>query len=547
MLVVQCSPPSPFANSLRPPLHSFLCQRAASLRSKDPRSHTKNSKNYNNVSWHGRRYLNSSCAVRSGATTTGNNNHHHHHQHQQQLNTKHSSSAESKLWSALSLLASTIGSKSKSLASTTANVTATANATAATASQINDKQVKHVYSASTSPSGLPLSKMFSVKFPLSIKQSFADYKRRNQLLDIQNDLLSLLKMENLTNLQMEVKKVPIYLDSAGRVIKHKDLLDPVSKPPGNLEFNYINEVCISSKNTSATDTSNVKHFILLHGYGAGLGFFIKNIEQLAQYLNLNPDQKWCIHALDLLGCGNSSRPEINYNTNNSLEAFETWFADSLENWRIQRNLDIPENNLVVAHSLGAYLSVCYNIKYPKTFKKLVLVSPAGMIKPMASKLRKAPKWFEYLWNKNVSPFALVRYTGPLGSLFVSGWTSRRFARLIKQEHDLLHKYAYGIFNARGSGEYFLNYVLSAGGVPRFPLVKNKERLSKITCDTEWLYGGNDWMDQRGGQIACKYLSENNGLKANLKIFEGCGHHIYLDDIKGFNNYLIEKMEMFAAE
>ncbi|GMM36715.1 carboxylic ester hydrolase [Saccharomycopsis crataegensis] len=402
---------------------------------------------------------------------------------------------------------------------------------------------KHQYKASTSPSGIPLSKFFSVKFPLPIMESFQDYKKRNQLLNIQDDLLTLLDMENLENLNMSVLKVPIHLDKEGRVIKIKDVMTDGTMRDAD---NYINEVCISPKNIDPQDKS-VKHLILIHGYGAGLGFYIKNLEKMAEFINqeiTKGSSKWCIHAIDLLGYGSSSRPKINYKTNNSLQTFEDWFVDSLENWRIQRQLNHYENNLVIAHSMGAYLSVCYNIKYPKTFRKLVLVSPAGMIKPATFDSKRIPGWFNYLWNKNVSPFALVRYSGPLGSFFVSGWTSRRFANLTHREHALLHRYSYGIFNARGSGEYFLNYVLSAGGVPRYPLVKNKTRLKQVSCETEWLYGDNDWMDSRGGLIATKFLTENNKLKAKVKIFEGCGHHIYLDDITGFNNYLLSQMKEF---
>jgi len=34
------------------------------------------------------------------------------------------------------------------------------------------------------------------------------------------------------------------------------------------------------------------------------------------------------------------------------------------------------------------------------------------------------KWFTYLWDANISPFSLVRWSGPLGPRLVSGWTSQ---------------------------------------------------------------------------------------------------------------------------
>ena len=60
-------------------------------------------------------------------------------------------------------------------------------------------------------------------------------------------------------------------------------------------------------------------------------------------------------------------------------------------------------------------------------------------------------WLVWLWDANVSPFSLVRLTGPLGPRFVSGWTSRRFNHLPPVEAQALHTYAYTLFRQRGSG------------------------------------------------------------------------------------------------
>lgn len=44
------------------------------------------------------------------------------------------------------------------------------------------------------------------------------------------------------------------------------------------------------------------NLVMLHGYGAGLGFFYRNYERLSR----RPG--WRLFALDMLGMGNSSRP-----------------------------------------------------------------------------------------------------------------------------------------------------------------------------------------------------------------------------------------------
>ena len=67
----------------------------------------------------------------------------------------------------------------------------------------------------------------------------------------------------------------------------------------------------------------MNRLIMSHGYGAGLGFYLKNFDALLAHDN------WVIHAVDLLGYGCSSRPEF---TAQSLEEVEAFSYDSF--WRM---------------------------------------------------------------------------------------------------------------------------------------------------------------------------------------------------------------------
>lgn len=69
--------------------------------------------------------------------------------------------------------------------------------------------------------------------------------------------------------------------------------------------------------------------VLLHGYGAGVGFWLLNLDALAAAHER-------VYAIDLLGCGRSSRPRFRAKTSEDAERF---FVDALERWRIQLNLD----------------------------------------------------------------------------------------------------------------------------------------------------------------------------------------------------------------
>jgi cardiolipin-specific phospholipase len=310
------------------------------------------------------------------------------------------------------------------------------------------------------------------------------------------------------------------------------------------------------------------NLVILHGYGAGLGFFYKNFEPLSRA------KGWQLYALDMLGMGRSSRPHFRVHGKTKEEqiaAAEDWFIDSLEEWRVKRNID---KMTLVGHSMGGYMAVAYALKYPGHLNKLILASPVGipedpyatqaaMPEPPASTLqneftqdqdtettkdkpdnnnflnartkaeaaakkadstqpadeeaaprRPLPKWLTYLWDANISPFSFVRWSGPFGPRLVSGWTSRRFSHLPADEAHALHDYSYSLFRLRGSGEYALAYILAPGAFARSPLIRRvggigRGKLADGTTENGvpvvLMYGENDWMDVKGGYAAKKKI------------------------------------------
>lgn len=380
-----------------------------------------------------------------------------------------------------------------------------------------------------------------------------------------------------------------------------------------------------------------QNLVMLHGYGAGLGFFYKNFEGLSRAIG------WKVYALDLLGMGRSSRPPFKVHTKDrqgSITEAENWFIDALEEWRVEKKI---ERFTLLGHSLGGYLAVAYALKYPGHLNKLVLASPVGipedpyavnadMPDPQISTLdnefsqdqneavngsnpnlpesledrdnnnflnarskaqangkhwnttaptaprKPLPKWLTYLWDANISPFSLVRWAGPLGPRFVSGWTSRRFSHLPPGEAQALHDYAYSLFRQRGSGEYALAYILAPGAFARSPLIRRIHGVGRqmITLDGSttsslaaaekrrengipvvMMYGENDWMDIGGGYAAEKKFEEekvrtlkdlpaeekakDNG-SAKVMVIKKAGHHVYLDGWKEFNEVMLKEMD-----
>ncbi|CDK28985.1 unnamed protein product [Kuraishia capsulata CBS 1993] len=391
------------------------------------------------------------------------------------------------------------------------------------------ESVRSPYRRSTPPAGLPLSKILSANsFPLSLTESFGHYMARHDLDMFQTDLLSTLPFYG-----QDASK----FDSCGRT---SEIVKTVIDDSGN----YINEFVMYPPGYDPAydqgSNSRYNHLVMVHGYGAGLGFFLKNFDQISA--PQNHKSEWVVHAIDLLGYGCSSRPDFPHNEPLESTKVEDWFTQSLQVWFDRRGLSgLPKDKVMMcSHSMGAYITAKLNMKSPNLFGKVLMVSPAGINEVNEETAPKIPKWFELLWNQNVSPFALVRYTGPLGSIFVSGWTSRRFSMdtITQQEQDLLHRYTYAIFNAKGSGEYVLNYLLRAGGVPRRPLIRE---ISKLKCDTVWLYGAEDWMDREAGQMCSEYISRTATHTSRYIELANAGHHLYLDDAERFNRIVIDEM------
>ncbi|KAG6036541.1 hypothetical protein E4U41_005610 [Claviceps citrina] len=375
----------------------------------------------------------------------------------------------------------------------------------------------------------------------------------------------------------------------------------------------LNEVCVERQGEQAQET-----LVMVHGYGAGLGFFFKNLEPISRVPGLR------LYALDMLGMGNSSRPAFRIRArgrDEKVDEAESWFVDALEEWRRARKI---ERFTLLGHSLGGYLAVSYALKYPGRLKKLILASPVGipedpyavnaaLPEPGESTVaneftqdqeqavsgaggqqqdtgnrqsvapkRPLPSWLVWLWDANISPFSIVRYAGPLGPRFVSGWSSRRFNHLPPDEAKALHDYSFSIFKQKGSGEYALSYILAPGAYARRPLINRIHQVGRqpipvsrtpsgATSPTPtketgipviFMYGENDWMDVAGGFAAEQKLKDaraqallhatdqerrhENG-SARVVIIPKAGHHLYLDNPDAFNEVICKEMEETKAE
>jgi cardiolipin-specific phospholipase len=512
---------------------------------------------------------------------------------------------------------------------------------------------------------------FDGLFPLGYKDGFSQWWASIPAAQAEHKVLSFIPFLQQPPTQLVTNSAPTSASTSAVSLEkphseqapHVTKTSSVEDPHGPRRW-HSRLVPLAGKNRALNEFSVERvgeaaeqNLVILHGYGAGLGFFYKNFEGLSRV------RGWQLYALDLLGMGRSSRPPFRIKAKTRQEQIteaEDWFVDSLEEWRVQKKI---ERFTLLGHSMGGYMAVAYALKYPGRLNKLILASPVGipedpyavdaaMPEPGSSTLAdeftqdqetettassnssigdsaKTPtkadnnnflnartkaekaavktndgastgsttspparkpmnKWFTYLWDANISPFSLVRWSGPLGPRFVSGWTSRRFSHLPATEARALHDYAYSLFRLRGSGEYVLAYILAPGAFARSPLIRRIHKVGRqpISGDEAnspvagspsepqsssnaeiksrengipvvLMYGENDWMDIGGGHAAkekmdnekkriLKDASEEERRRDNgdskVLIIKKAGHHVYLDGWEEFNEVMREEME-----
>ncbi|KAL1681402.1 Alpha/Beta hydrolase protein [Schizophyllum commune] len=370
-----------------------------------------------------------------------------------------------------------------------------------------------------------------------------------------------------------LRRLPFYTsdpskpaDPSSPVTAHRERVD-LSKP-----HHYLNTLAIQS--TTPSDDAPPPA-IMLHGYGAGLGFFYKNFPALADWV---ARRQSAAYALDWLGMGRSARVPFTVKAKRTdvagrVAESESFFVDSLEDWRAKMGL---EKMTLIGHSLGAYFSVVYALKYPERVNKLILISPAGVprgpegdpsrevtdvepagdgpvqaatkakiqeiqaeqqqVKKSQSKQRKV---FSYLWEQGWSPFQVVRSLGVWAPMLVGQYSSRRFTGLTEEETREMHDYILNITLAKGSGEYCISHILAPGAHARMPLV---DRISALKIPVTFIYGEHDWMDPRGGEESVERLRQAGNGQGRMYVVARAGHHVYLDNTKAVNDLLIKELD-----
>ncbi|KAK2466488.1 hypothetical protein APHAL10511_002130 [Amanita phalloides] len=323
--------------------------------------------------------------------------------------------------------------------------------------------------------------------------------------------------------------------------------------------------------------------VLLHGYGAGLGFFFRNYSSLATWAG---HRRSAVYAVDWLGMGRSARVPFSVKAKRDdiperVRETESFFIDSLEQWRAKVGL---EKMTLIGHSLGAYFSVAYALKYPSRVNKLILLSPAGVPRgpnttmpsreltddsetqslggdaepvsaPKLTKIKsqqevakgqesRTRKLFTYLWEEGWSPFQVVRASLFWGPWLIGKYSSRRFFGLAEEDTRDMHDYIMNITLAKGSGEYCISHILAPGAHAHSPLV---DRIPALKIPITFVYGEQDWMDPQGGIDSVERLRQAGNGQGRMYIVNNAGHHVYLDNPEAVNGLLVKELNRAIQE
>lgn len=278
------------------------------------------------------------------------------------------------------------------------------------------------------------------------------------------------------------------------------------------------EIWTLSMNTRSQNTP----IVMLHGFAAGIAFWVMNLEELSA--------KRPLYAIDLLGFGKSSRSKFSKDA----QRIEEQFVDSIEKWR--EIMQIPKM-ILLGHSFGGFLASSYAMKYPKRVEHLILADPWGFTeKPDLSNVALWKRSLVKVFQK-MTPLAIIRAAGPYGEWLVKKARAdilRKYESVVADQTVIAQYIHQCNSNRNPTGEEAFKNLLEEGPWAKFPM---GDRLKCCIPDNiliTFLYGETSWMNNTYGEIIKEARPRSYTHIESIKF---AGHHVYSDNALDFNQFV----------
>jgi pimeloyl-ACP methyl ester carboxylesterase len=239
--------------------------------------------------------------------------------------------------------------------------------------------------------------------------------------------------------------------------------------------------------------------VLIHGFGASIGHWRKNIPVLA-------NAGYQVFAVDLLGFGGSAKPAINYSVELWVELLKDFWTEL-----------IHQPTIWIGNSIGALLSLNVLAEYPEIAAGGVLINPAGGLSHRPNELNPFLQVAIAAFNKLVAHrvtgkfvFDRIRQKSQIRRTLYQVYGDRQ--TVTDELVDLLYQPSCD----PGAQQVFAR-VLAA---PPGPLPQ--ELLLKVRGSLLVLWGANDpWTPVNGSKIYQE--AQKNGQDVQIIPIAGAGH------------------------
>ncbi len=277
--------------------------------------------------------------------------------------------------------------------------------------------------------------------------------------------------------------------------------------------------------------------VLLHGYGAAMGFFVGNVAQLAEHYD--------VYCPDLPLFGRSSRHRIRFSEETAEEAID-YFVEALQQWKANVGLAGPV--YLAGHSFGGHIAGHFALRHPGEVQHLIMLDPWGLAERRArapgSKVPLSYRALSYL-SERISPFSVMRL-GPesMGKSLLRrarGDITRKFAPLFGSDlaAEVVSDYIYHTNSLLpATGEDAFRALSIPIAFARFPLEEKLHTLPD-SMPVTFLYGDRTWMDPSPGYRIVDARTKRGAYTSRITLIDNASHHIYIDNAPQFDAEVIK--------